>query len=65
MRVFLSSVLLTATFANEITTFEQWLDKFERNYESDAEHAHRRAIWEKNYETITIHNQAADHGYGV
>merc|ERR1711892_172372 len=62
MRVFLSSVLLTATFANEITTFEQWLDKFERNYESDAERANRRAIWNENYEIITIHNLAADHG---
>lgn len=33
-RFALQSLFVSAAVASEITTFEQWLEKFERNYES-------------------------------
>ena len=65
MKLALNSVLLTAVYGNEIKSFEQWLEKYERNYESAKERAHRQKIWEANFEVITTHNAAAEYGKGV
>ena len=64
MKLVLGSLFVSAITCNEITTFEQWLTKFERNYANDAERAHRRKIWEKNFELISTHNAAAEYGNG-
>ena len=65
MKISLGSLFVTAIKCNEIMTFEQWLTKFERKYDNEAERAHRQKIWEKNFELISTHNAAAEYGNGT
>lgn len=62
MKLALNGLLLSAIYGNEIKSFEQWLEKYERNYESAKERAYRQKIWEAHFETITTHNAAAEYG---
>ena len=65
MKLALNGLLLSAIYGNEIKSFEQWLEKYERNYESAKERAYRQKIWEAHFETITTHNAAAEYGNEV